>query len=69
MILSNLKSLGFKNKFVLTFVGAHGLANNLFQLVEAAETLKDQYCIQLLEMLCKKDLIHMVNEKIKQCGV
>ena len=59
------ESLGFKNKFVLTYVGAHGLANNLFQLVEAAETLKDKnIIIQLIgDGMQKKDLIHMVNEK------
>ena len=32
--LSNLKNSGL-NKFVLTYVGAHGFINNLFQLVEA----------------------------------
>lgn len=34
------KSLGWDNKFVITYVGAHGVANHLIQVLEAAEKLK-----------------------------
>jgi glycosyltransferase involved in cell wall biosynthesis len=33
--------LGLKDKFVITYVGAHGIANHLIQLVEVAERLQD----------------------------
>jgi glycosyltransferase involved in cell wall biosynthesis len=32
---------GIADKFVITYVGAHGVANHLIQLIEAAELLKD----------------------------
>ena len=35
------EELGLKNKFVITYVGAHGVANHLIQLVDAAEKLQD----------------------------
>ncbi|TDL99953.1 MAG: glycosyltransferase WbuB [Flavobacteriaceae bacterium] len=35
------KELGFSDKFVITYVGAHGLANDLFQLILVAEELKN----------------------------
>ncbi|MBS9768363.1 MAG: glycosyltransferase family 4 protein [Flavobacteriaceae bacterium] len=33
--------IGLKDKFVITYVGAHGVANHLIQLVEVAEKLQD----------------------------
>lgn len=33
---------GWENKFVIIYVGAHGVANHLIQMVEAAELLKGQ---------------------------
>ena len=33
--------MGLANKFVITYVGAHGVANHLIQLIDAAEKLKD----------------------------
>src|SRR5690554_1453189 len=35
------KELGLEDKFVITYVGAHGVANHLIQLIDAAEYLKD----------------------------
>lgn len=35
------KELGLSEKFVITYVGAHGVANHLIQLVDAAEKLTD----------------------------
>ncbi|APG65036.1 glycosyltransferase WbuB [Tenacibaculum todarodis] len=34
------KLLGLENKFVITYVGAHGVANHLIQLIDSAEQLK-----------------------------
>lgn len=34
-------NLGLANKFVITYVGAHGVANHLIQLIYVAEKLKD----------------------------
>lgn len=35
------KELGLENRFVVTYVGAHGVANHLIQLLDAAEYLRD----------------------------
>ncbi|MBC8755329.1 glycosyltransferase family 4 protein [Kordia sp. YSTF-M3] len=35
------KELGLSDKFVITYVGAHGVANHLIQLIDAAEKLTD----------------------------
>lgn len=35
------KELGLEDKFVVTYVGAHGVANHLIQLIDAAELLRD----------------------------
>ena len=34
--------MGFKNSFLITYVGAHGVANNLSQLFDVAEKLKNK---------------------------
>jgi len=36
------KELGLTDKFVITYVGAHGVANHLIQLIDSAELLKNQ---------------------------
>ncbi len=47
---------GFKDKFVITYVGAHGVANHLIQLVDAAEKLKDTNVVfQLIGAGMKKE--------------
>ncbi|MDJ1493272.1 glycosyltransferase family 4 protein [Cytophagaceae bacterium DM2B3-1] len=35
------KKLNWQDKFVITYVGAHGVANHLIQLIDVAESLKD----------------------------
>ena len=35
------KELGLEKNFVITYVGAHGVANHLIQLIDAAEKLKE----------------------------
>lgn len=35
------KELGLENKVVITYVGAHGVANHLIQVIDAAEMLSD----------------------------
>lgn len=58
------KSLGFKENFVITYVGAHGVANHLIQLLEAAELLKDTHVIfQLIGAGMQKDMLIAKKEK------
>ena len=43
------KEKGIGDKFVITYIGAHGIANHLIQLIDAAEKLKDtNVLIQLI---------------------
>ena len=59
------KQLGFENKFVITYVGAHGVANHLIQLIDAAEKLKETEVIfQFIGAgMRKKDFIKEVNKR------
>lgn len=59
------KQIGLENKFIITYVGAHGVANHLIQLVDAAEYLRDTPVVfQLIGAGMKKDeLISEVNKR------
>lgn len=52
------KSLGLEGKFVITYVGAHGVANHLIQLLDAAELLRDTNVVfQLIGSGMQKDML------------
>ena len=54
------KELGFEGKFVFTYVGAHGVANHLIQLIDVAENLKDTNIIfQLIGSGMRKEFLQM----------
>jgi len=58
--------LGLNDKFVITYVGAHGVANHLIQLVETAEKLQDTPVVfQLIGAGMKKDELKKEVEKRK----
>ena len=56
---------GWDNRFVITYVGAHGVANGLHQIVETAELLKDTNVLFLLvgDGMKKKELQEMVKNR------
>lgn len=37
------KEIGLEGRFVITYVGAHGVANHLIQIIETAELVKDKF--------------------------
>lgn len=52
------KKLGLENKFVITYVGAHGVANHLIQLIDAAEKLQETNIIfQLIGSGMRKEFL------------
>ena len=56
---------GIKDKFVITYVGAHGISNNLIQLVDVAEKFRGENVIfQLIGDGMKKK--YLQNEVIKR---
>ena len=58
------KELGFENKFVISYVGAHGIANHLIQLVEAAEELQNTNIVfQLIGTGMRKRVLQEEVEK------
>ena len=62
------EEIGLKDKFVITYVGAHGVANHLIQLIDAAELINnDKIIFQLIGGGMQKDkLIQEVsNRKLK----
>lgn len=61
------EELGLSNKFVITYVGAHGVANHLIQLVEAAKLLTDTNIVfQLIGAGMQKE---MLEEQVKKYGL
>ena len=59
------ESLKISNNFVITYVGAHGVANHLIQLIEAAELLKTTDVLFLLigDGMEKSNLKNRISEK------
>ena len=52
------KEQGYENKFVITYLGAHGVANHLIQIVEAAEKLRDtEVVFQLIGSGMQKEML------------
>lgn len=58
------KELGWDEKFVITYVGAHGVANGLNQILKAAKKLEDTNILFVLigDGMCKKELINLASE-------
>lgn len=57
--------IGLSDKFVITYVGAHGVANHLIQLLDAAEYLRDTNVVfQLIGSGMEKEML--LNEKLKR---
>jgi glycosyltransferase involved in cell wall biosynthesis len=58
------KELGLQDKFVITYVGAHGVANHLIQLVDAAEYLRETNVVfQLIGSGMQKEMLQSEVEK------
>ncbi len=57
--------LGWDKKFVITYVGAHGVANHLDQILDAAELLKDTNVLFVLigDGMSKKGLIKNAQDR------
>ncbi|TYB69466.1 glycosyltransferase family 4 protein [Bizionia saleffrena] len=61
------KELGLEHKFVITYVGAHGVANHLIQLLDASEYLRDTNIVfQLIGSGMQKK---MLQEETKKRGL
>ena len=57
---------GFEGKFVITYVGAHGVANHLIQIIDAAEKIQDPDVIfQLIGSGMEKAMLQKEAEKRK----
>ncbi len=65
------QKLGLKDKFVITYVGAHGVANHLIQLIDTAEKLQNTRVVfqligagmkkqELKEEVLKRDLKNVI---------
>jgi len=56
---------GFENKFLIVYVGAHGVANHLIQILETAEILKNMNACFLLigDGMQKKTLMHEARKR------
>ena len=61
------RDLGLENKFVITYVGAHGLANHLIQLIHVAERIQDTPVVfQLIGSGMQKE---MLQQEVRQRGL
>ena len=61
------KKIGLEGKFVITYVGAHGLANHLMQLIDAAAILKNSSVVfQLIGSGMQKK---MLQNEVKQRNI
>ncbi len=64
-----LESLNLKGKFIVGYIGTHGMAHSLETLLEAASILKYNYSVNDVSFLflgdgaCKKELIQNTKEK------
>src|SRR6266536_703974 len=64
------KENGFHNKFVITYVGAHGVANHLEQLLDAGKLLEDTNVLFLLiGQGMEKEKIKELYQKMKVINV
>ncbi|AZQ44689.1 glycosyltransferase family 4 protein [Nonlabens ponticola] len=62
--ISFKSEIGLDGKFVITYVGAHGVANHLIQLLDAAELLRDTNVVfQLIGSGMKKQELIVQKEK------
>ena len=59
------KELNLENKFIITYVGAHGVANHLYQILDVAEKMSHTNAFFLLigEGMEKKRLIEESNKR------
>lgn len=58
------EQIGLKDKFVITYVGAHGVANHLIQLLDAAVLLEDTNVVfQLIGSGMQKEMLIAEKEK------
>ena len=58
------KAIGLEGKFVITYVGAHGVANHLIQLLDTAELLRETNVVfQLIGSGMQKQMLMEVKEK------
>ena len=58
------EKIGWANKFIIIYVGAHGVANHLQQLIDAANLLKNTkaHIVLIGDGMKKNDLINYSNE-------
>lgn len=64
--LNKIKSFSFKNPFKIIYAGAHGVANDLENVIKAAKLIEN-YPIQLIligDGPCKKELIKKSNDQL-----
>lgn len=59
------QSLGIDDKFVITYVGAHGVANHLIQIIDVAEKMRDSNVLFMLigDGMEKKNLIEEASKR------